>query len=79
MASGEKIAYDNAFDKLWPLFGFLLLAQRGLAQFVVLRLLHQADKVDLTGLAGLKGDARVDHQKILGLRLIIELTPADMF
>lgn len=21
---GEKIAYDNAFAKLWPLFGFLL-------------------------------------------------------
>lgn len=21
---GEKIAYDNAFRKLWPLFGFLL-------------------------------------------------------
>lgn len=21
---GEKIAYDNAFNKLWPLFGFLL-------------------------------------------------------
>ncbi len=21
---GEKIAYDNAFQKLWPLFGFLL-------------------------------------------------------
>ena len=23
-AIGEKIAYDNAFNKLWPLFGFLL-------------------------------------------------------
>lgn len=21
---GERIAYDNAFSKLWPLFGFLL-------------------------------------------------------
>lgn len=21
---GEEIAYDNAFDKLWPLFGFVL-------------------------------------------------------
>lgn len=21
---GEKIAYDNAFNNLWPLFGFLL-------------------------------------------------------
>ena len=21
---GEKIAYDNAFNKLWPLYGFLL-------------------------------------------------------
>ena len=21
---GERVAYDNAFDKLWPLFGFLL-------------------------------------------------------
>lgn len=21
---GEKIAYDNAFNRLWPLFGFLL-------------------------------------------------------
>jgi hypothetical protein len=21
---GERIAHDNAFDKLWPLFGFLL-------------------------------------------------------
>lgn len=21
---GERIAYDNAFQKLWPLFGFLL-------------------------------------------------------
>ena len=25
---GEKIAYDNAFDKLWPLFGFLLAEKR---------------------------------------------------
>ena len=24
---GERIAYDNAFDKLWPLFGFLLAEQ----------------------------------------------------
>lgn len=23
-AIGEKIAYDNAFNKLWPLFGFML-------------------------------------------------------
>lgn len=23
-AIGEKIAYDNAYNKLWPLFGFLL-------------------------------------------------------
>lgn len=21
---GEKIAYDNAFDKLWPVYGFIL-------------------------------------------------------
>lgn len=21
---GERIAYDNAFDKLWPLYGFLM-------------------------------------------------------
>lgn len=27
---GEKIAYDNAFAKLWPLFGFLL-AERNYA------------------------------------------------
>lgn len=26
---GEKIAYDNAYRKLWPLFGFLL-AERNL-------------------------------------------------
>jgi hypothetical protein len=25
---GEKIAYDNAFQKLWPLFGFLLAEKR---------------------------------------------------
>lgn len=25
---GEKIAYDKAFDKLWPLFGFLLAERR---------------------------------------------------
>ena len=25
---GEKIAYDNAFDKLWPLFGFLLAERK---------------------------------------------------
>lgn len=24
---GEKISYDNAFNKLWPLFGFLLAEQ----------------------------------------------------
>ena len=26
--TGEKIAYDNAFAKLWPLFGFLLAEQQ---------------------------------------------------
>lgn len=25
---GQRIAYDNAFQKLWPLFGFLLAEQR---------------------------------------------------
>lgn len=25
---GEKIAYENAFQKLWPLFGFLLAEKR---------------------------------------------------
>lgn len=25
---GERIAYGNAFDKLWPLFGFLLSEKR---------------------------------------------------
>ena len=25
---GEKIAHDNAFNKLWPLFGFLLAEVR---------------------------------------------------
>jgi len=25
---GEKLAYDKAFDNLWPLFGFLLAEQR---------------------------------------------------
>lgn len=25
---GEKIAYDNAFNQLWPLFGFLLAEKR---------------------------------------------------
>lgn len=25
---GEKLAYDNAFAKLWPLFGFLLAERR---------------------------------------------------
>lgn len=27
-AIGEKIAYDDAFAKLWPLFGFLLAERR---------------------------------------------------
>jgi hypothetical protein len=27
---GERIAYDKAFDKLWPLFGFLLAEQKHL-------------------------------------------------
>jgi len=27
---GEKIAYDNAYQKLWPLFGFLLAEARHL-------------------------------------------------
>jgi len=27
---GERIAYDNAFAKLWPLFGFLLAEHRHL-------------------------------------------------
>lgn len=27
-AIGEKIAYDNAFRQLWPLFGFLLAESR---------------------------------------------------
>lgn len=25
---GEKLAYDSAFNKLWPLFGFLLAEKR---------------------------------------------------
>lgn len=25
---GEQIAYNNAFEKLWPLFGFLLAEKR---------------------------------------------------
>jgi hypothetical protein len=25
---GEKIAFDSAFDRLWPLFGFLLAEKR---------------------------------------------------
>lgn len=25
---GQKIAYDNAFNKLWPLFGFALAEKR---------------------------------------------------
>lgn len=29
---GEKIAHDNAFDKLWPHFGFLLAEARYLRQ-----------------------------------------------
>jgi hypothetical protein len=28
---GEKIAYDNAFQKLWPLFGFLLAEKQYLS------------------------------------------------
>jgi len=28
---GERIAYDNAFGKLWPLFGFLLAEKNKLA------------------------------------------------
>lgn len=28
---GEKIAHDNAYDKLWPLFGFLLAENNLLA------------------------------------------------
>lgn len=28
---GEQIAYDNAYAKLWPLFGFLLAEKRMLA------------------------------------------------
>lgn len=27
-ALGEKLAYENAFAKLWPLFGFLLAEER---------------------------------------------------
>lgn len=27
-AIGEKLAYDQAFNKLWPLFGFLLAESR---------------------------------------------------
>ena len=27
-AIGNRIAYDNAFNKLWPLFGFLLAEKR---------------------------------------------------
>lgn len=29
---GEKIAYDAAFNKLWPLFGFLLAEKQHLAR-----------------------------------------------
>jgi hypothetical protein len=29
---GQKIAYDKAFDALWPLFGFLLAEKRHLAR-----------------------------------------------
>lgn len=29
---GEKIAYDNAFRQLWPLFGFLLAESNRLAK-----------------------------------------------
>lgn len=29
---GEKIAYDNAFTKLWPLFGFLLAEKNKLTK-----------------------------------------------
>lgn len=31
-AIGEKIAYDAAFNKLWPLFGFLLAEQQHIAR-----------------------------------------------
>ena len=30
-AIGENIAFDNAIDKLWPLFGFLLAETKWLA------------------------------------------------
>lgn len=29
---GERISYDNAFNKLWPLFGFLLAERNHLRQ-----------------------------------------------
>ena len=32
---GEKISFDNAFDKLWPLYGFLLAEDQLLAQVPV--------------------------------------------
>jgi hypothetical protein len=31
-AIGRKLAYDKAFDALWPLFGFLLAEKRYLAR-----------------------------------------------
>lgn len=31
-AIGEKISYDNAFRKLWPLFGFLLAERNHVAR-----------------------------------------------
>jgi hypothetical protein len=31
-AIGRKLAYDKAFDALWPLFGFLLAEKRHLAR-----------------------------------------------
>ena len=29
---GERIAYDDAFEKLWPLFGFLLAEKQKLSR-----------------------------------------------
>lgn len=46
-AIGEKIAHDNAFQKLWPLFGFLLAEARhhaGAKAGRIARLCHEVNR-----------------------------------
>lgn len=74
VAIGEKIAYDNAVKKLWPLFGFLLAEKRYIANQIA----HASDGgrtseiVDFS-LAGFEV-AGLTIQKILRLKALYEQT-----